>query len=205
MGNLVVRVATVYVPGTQQYTARSVPVRPEAAGSSLEVIKMRIKRFARWTRASLVWVALIAGGTAALAQVDTGSIVGTVTDSGGAVVSGAMVSTVNEETAAKLTARTGEDGRYVFTPLQIGTYSVVVEAGGFKKATIQHVHLNIQQQALVNVSLQLGTVTENVEVNEAPELMQTQSGSVGQVIEEKTIEDLPLNGRDYTMLVLLTP
>ena len=57
----------------------------------------------------------------------------------------------------------------------------------------------------MNVVLQPGAVTENVEVTEAPELMQTQSSSVGQVIEEKTIEDLPLNGRDYTMLVFLTP
>ncbi len=166
---------------------------------------MKTKRFARCARTGLVWVALMASAMMALAQVDTGSIVGTVTDSAGAVVPGAMVSVVNEDTAAKLTAKTGEDGRYVFTPLHIGIYSVMVEAGGFKKATIQHIRLDIQQQALVNISLQLGAVTENVEVTEAPELMQTQSGSVGQVIEEKTIEDLPLNGRDYTMLVMLTP
>jgi hypothetical protein len=152
-----------------------------------------------------MWAALLAGAMTALAQVDTGSIVGTVTDSAGAVVSGAMVSVVNEETAAKLAAKTEESGRYVFTPLHIGTYTVVVEAGGFKKAIMQHIHLDIQQQALVNVSLQPGAVTENVEVNEAPELMQTQSGSIGQVIEERAIENLPLNGRDYTMLVLLTP
>ena len=99
---------------------------------------MRTKIFAQFARAGLVWVALIAGAMAVRAQVDTGSIVGTVTDSAGAVVSGAMVTVVNEETAAKLTARTEENGRYVFTPLQIGTYSVLVEAGGFKKATIQH-------------------------------------------------------------------
>src|SRR5258708_39103735 len=70
---------------------------------------------------------------------------------------------------------------------------------------MQSVQLNIQEQAVVNVVLQRGAVTENVEVTEAPELMQTESSSVGQVIEEKKIEDLPLNGRDYTMLVLLTP
>ena len=96
-------------------------------------------------------------------------------------------------------------GRFEFTPLHIGTYSVTVEASGFKKATIQSVHLDIQQQALVNVMLQPGAVTENVEVTEAPELMQTESSSVGQVIDEKAIVDLPLNGRDYTMLVLVTP
>jgi len=104
-----------------------------------------------------------------------------------------------------LTDKTTADGRFEFTPLPIGTYTVVVEAPSFKKATVESVRLSIQQQAAVNVVLQPGAVTENVEVTEAPELMQTQSSSVGQVLEEKTIEDLPLNGRDYTMLVMLTP
>ena len=85
----------------------------------------------------------------------------------GLVVAGAEVSIVNTQTAAKLVAKTGADGRFVFTPLPIGTYRVVVEAGGFKKATVESVHLNIQQQAFVNV-VQPGAVTENVEVTEAP-------------------------------------
>ncbi len=141
----------------------------------------------------------------AKAQVDTGTILGTVTDTTGAIVANARVTIVNQATAAPLTTATKEDGRFEFTPLHIGTYSVTVEASGFKKATIQSVHLDIQQQALVNVMLQPGAVTENVEVTEAPELMQTESSSVGQVIDEKAIVDLPLNGRDYTMLVLVTP
>src|SRR5579859_2849270 len=108
---------------------------------------MKKERLARCARAGLVWAALMASAMMAPAQVDTGSIVGTVTDSVGAVVPGAMVSVINEDTAAKLTAKTGVDGRYVFTPLHIGTYSVMVEAGGFKKATVQHIRLDIQQQA----------------------------------------------------------
>ena len=95
--------------------------------------------------------------------------------------------TKEEKKMAPQTATTSEDGRYVFTPLPIGTYTVTIEARGFKKATIQNVHLDIQQQALVNVTLQPGAVTENVEVTEAPELMQTESSSVGQVIDEKAI------------------
>jgi hypothetical protein len=166
---------------------------------------MRAATLRQWGHVAVVAIVLLAGAVAAAAQVDTGTIVGTVTDSAGAVVSGATVSVINAQTAAKLTMTTAADGRFVFTPLQIGTYSVVVEANSFKRSTVQNVHLDIQQQALVNVALQPGTVTENVEVTEEPELMQTQSGSVGQVIEEKAIQDLPLNGRDYTMLVLLTP
>jgi len=141
----------------------------------------------------------------AMAQVDTGTILGTITDATGAVVPGANVTIFNLETSAMLTAKTSADGRFEFTPLHIGSYRVEVENASFKKAIVQSVHLNIQEQAVVNVVLQPGAVTENVEVTEAPELMQTQSSSVGQVIEEKKIEDLPLNGRDYTMLVLLTP
>jgi hypothetical protein len=154
---------------------------------------------------SLVGLVLAICMTAANAQVDTGTILGTVTDSSGAVIPGASVTIINQASSALLTAKTTADGRFEFTPLHIGTYSVAVEAASFKKATIESVQLDIQQQALVNVVLQSGAVTETVQVTAAPELMQTQSGSVGQVIGEKTIEDLPLNGRDYTMLVLLTP
>ena len=152
-----------------------------------------------------MWLIVGVCAIVANAQVDTGTILGTVTDTSGAVVPGATVTMINQATAAPLTAKTGADGRFDFTPLPIGTYTVVVEAASFKKATLESVHLDIQQQALVNVVLHPGEVTENVEVTEAPELMQTESSSVGQVIDEKTIVDLPLNGRDYTMLVLVTP
>lgn len=153
----------------------------------------------------LVWFTLALCAISATAQVDTGTILGTVTDTSGAVIPQATVTIINQSTSAPLTAKTKADGRFDFTPLHIGTYSVVVEVAGFKKATVQNVQLDIQQQALVNIVLQPGTVTENVEVTAAPELMQTQNGSVGQVIEEKAVEDMPLNGRDYTMLAMLTP
>jgi Carboxypeptidase regulatory-like domain len=153
----------------------------------------------------MAWFTLTLWAMGAMAQVDTGTILGTVTDTTGAVVPGANVTIFNLQTSAMSTAKTSADGRFEFTPLHIGSYRVEVENPSFKKAIVQSVQLNIQQQAVVNVVLQPGAVTENVEVTEAPELMQTQSSSVGQVIEEKKIEDLPLNGRDYTMLVLLTP
>lgn len=165
---------------------------------------MTTGRFMQWSRKGLMLVAVIYAASA-MAQVDTGTILGTVTDSTGAIVPNATVTIVNQATAAPLTKKTGDDGRFEFTPLGIGTYNVIVESAGFKKATVQGVHLNIQQHALVNVTLQPGAVTESVEVTEAPELMQTESSSVGQVIDQKTIVDLPLNGRDYTMLVLVTP
>jgi hypothetical protein len=166
---------------------------------------MRTTRFIKWSRMSLMGLMLVLCAIMARAQVDTGTILGTVADPSGAVIPGATVTIISQESSAALTAKTKGDGRFEFTPLHIGTYSVVVEAASFKKATTENIHLDIQQQALVNVTLRPGAATENVEVTEAPELMQTQSSSVGQVIEEKTIEDMPLNGRDYTMLVFLTP
>ena len=154
---------------------------------------------------TLVWLTLALCVICAKAQVDTGTILGTITDTSGAVIPGANVTLVNQLTAARLTTTCGPDGRFDFTPLKIGTYRIEVNYPGFKKFTVQNLQLNIQQQTLVNVVLQPGEVTESVVVSSAPELMQTQSGSVGQVIEEKSVENLPLNGRDYTMLVLLTP
>ena len=154
---------------------------------------------------SLVWLAMLVFALGVEAQVDTGTILGTVTDTTGASVPGVTVTAINQATSAPVAVKTTADGRFVITPLPIGNYIVVAEATSFKKATIQGVHVDIQQQVPVNVVLQPGAVTENVEVTEAPELMQTESSSVGQVIDEKAIVDLPLNGRDYTMLVMVTP
>ena len=123
---------------------------------------MTRSRFTQRALLALVSIALLFSAMAARAQVDTGTILGTVTDSAGAVIPGAIVSVTNTQTAAKMTAKTSADGRFVFTPLQIGTYTVVVEASSFKKASVAGIQLNIQQQALVNVSLQPGAVTEEV-------------------------------------------
>src|SRR5579863_5101000 len=121
-------------------------------------------RSVRWGLLLLVWLAFLLCTLGATAQVDTGTILGTVTDTTGASVVNARVTITNLATAAPLTATTKEDGRFEFTPLAIGTYSVVVEASGFKKATVQSVHLDIQQHAMINVVLQPGAVSENVEV-----------------------------------------
>ena len=104
---------------------------------------MKTAGFVLRSRALLVWFALVVCALPSIAQVDTGTILGTVTDSTGAIVSNARVTIVNLSTSAPQTASTTEDGRYVFTPLPIGTYSVTVEAGGFKKATVQSVRLAV--------------------------------------------------------------
>ena len=98
--------------------------------------------------------------TTAGAQVDTGSIVGTVKDAGGGVLPGATVTITHEGQSFVLTSATREDGTYVFTPIRTGTYLVEVEFQGFKKAVRRGITVSIQQQALVDFTLQPGDIEE---------------------------------------------
>jgi hypothetical protein len=139
----------------------------------------------------------------AYAQVDTGTILGTVRDSSGAVVQGAKVTITHEGQAITLSTATRHDGTYIFTPIKIGTYRVEVESPGFKKAVRRGIELSLQQQAVVDLALEPGQLAEAVEVTASAPLLQTQSGEVGQSITSATIESQPLNGRDYTALARL--
>lgn len=139
------------------------------------------------------------------AQVDTGTIRGTVHDNTGAVIPGATVTLRNEGTSFTQTQTSSGAGTYVFTPLKIGTYSVEVQSSGFKRERKTGLQLNIQEQMVVDFDLSVGDITTEVEVTAAPPLLQTENGSVGQVIESKSINDLPLNGRNYTFLARLVP
>ena len=150
-------------------------------------------------------IGLCVSAPAAFAQVDTGTILGTIKDSSGAVVSGAKVTLTHEGQAFTLTRMSRPDGTYIFTPIRTGTYVLEVETPGFKKTVRRGIVLNLQQQAVVDVTLDPGQVAEEVDVTAEVALLQTQSGEVGQTITSDTIEDLPINGRDYTQLVLLQP
>ncbi|HWI68744.1 MAG TPA: carboxypeptidase-like regulatory domain-containing protein, partial [Nitrospiraceae bacterium] len=97
------------------------------------------------------------------AQVDTGSITGTVSDSSGAVVSGARVMLTNEGTAASLSVTTGSDGSYTFSPVKIGSYKIEATAQGFKTITQSNIVVNVSANVLVNFKLQTGSVSETVE------------------------------------------
>ncbi len=143
-------------------------------------------------------------GTHAAAQVDTGSIVGTVHDSSGAVVPGAAVTITNLATQVTQTAQTNAAGEYVVLLLQVGTYSVSVEKSGFEKSEQSGIQVNVQSRLEVDFTLRVGSVTQEVSVTGAPSLLETQSANVGQVLGGKEISDLPLNGRRYDDLVFLT-
>jgi len=147
---------------------------------------------------------LIGAGVAAKAQVDTASVVGTVRDSSGAVVSGATATATNIDTGIGTAVKSGVDGNYVITPLKIGKYSVSVEASGFRKEVRENIVLNVQQSIRLDFSLQVGSVTETTSVTGEPPLLETESASLGDVVAAQQVEQLPLNGRRYTDLATLT-
>ncbi len=137
------------------------------------------------------------------AQADTGSIQGTIKDQTGAVIPNVKVTLTNEGTGLAISMNSGADGTYIFTPVKIGVYSVSAEATGFAKAVQPHITLSIQQQLVVDLTLKPGMVTQTVEVTGAPPALQTQNASVGQVVNSRNVNDLPLNGRNFTFLAQL--
>src|SRR5882757_5083330 len=142
--------------------------------------------------------------TAAFAQTDTATIVGTVVDKSGAVLPDSVVTLTNLGTNARTVVKTDAGGNYIATPLKIGNYSVSVQVQGFKEVTRAGIVLSVQDRLRVDFALQVGSVNEQVTVNEAAPLLQTESSALGEVIDGKQIVDLPLNGRDYTQLAALT-
>jgi len=137
------------------------------------------------------------------AQADTGSIQGTIKDQTGAVIPKAQVTLKNEGTNLAVTMAAGADGSYIFSPVKIGIYEVSAEAPGFARAVQSHVTLELQQQLVIDLTLKPGAVTQTVEVTAAPPPLQTQNASVGQVITSREVNDLPLNGRNFTFLAQL--
>ena len=152
--------------------------------------------------AILVGVTLF-GVTALYAQVDTGSITGVVSDASGAVVAGAKVTLTNEGTGTSLTTTTGGDGVYKFSPVRIGSYKLEVTSQGFQTTSQSGVVVNIGSNVGLNFALKPGSQTETVEVTGATPVLQTQDASVGGVIDQRGVNNLPLNGRNFTFLAQL--
>ena len=139
-----------------------------------------------------------------LAQVEQGTIVGYVKDNSGAAVPGARVEITSLDTGISSETKTDESGAYRSIPLRVGRYSVAAEFEGFKRAVQTGITLEVNQQALVELVLEIGAVSEEVTVTAEAPLLQTTDASQGQVIDNKKIVDLPLNGRNYLQLALLS-
>jgi hypothetical protein len=137
------------------------------------------------------------------AQVDTGTIVGQVTDPSGAVVAGATVVVTNTGTNVQYNTQTDAAGQYQVTALFPGTYSVRVTAAGFESAVRAGIIITVQARPAVDFKLALGQTTQTVEVTGASPVLQTQSADVGAVVQNEQVVDLPLNGRRYSDLAFL--
>lgn len=139
------------------------------------------------------------------AQVTTGTISGTVEEQSGAVVPGATVTITNTEKGTSAVYQTDQHGYYNAPFLIPGAYAVKVEKSGFRTQVHSGVILHVDQQARVDFSLTLGEVTQTINVTAAPPLVESQSSSLGQVINRAPVESLPLNGRNFAQLVWLSP
>jgi hypothetical protein len=139
------------------------------------------------------------------AQQDTGVIAGTVFDPGGSVVPQVAVRIVNTGTNLAVELATDQNGDFISPPLKIGTYRLQAEKPGFKKLIEDGIELRVQDRLQIDMHMEIGGVTETVEVTGTAPLLQSATSSVGQVIETKTIEDVPLNGRNFMQLVTLSP
>jgi hypothetical protein len=161
------------------------------------------KRLFLLFRLSLVLLAAALGLPAA-AQT-SGEIRGVVTDTSGAAVAGATVTATNAATGAVRRAATNDEGIYNLPSLQPGVYALRVEQQGFKAALRDNIELQIQQVASIDISLEIGQVGETVTVTGGAPLLAQESTTVGTVIENKRIVDLPLNGRNFLQLVATAP
>src|SRR5271157_4598608 len=139
-------------------------------------------------------------------QTFRGTILGSVTDPSGAFVAGATVKVRNLATGLERTTVTSGDGSYTVSELPIGTYSVTVTQTGFQTAVTNNVEVNVATDRRVDTQLKTGQVTQTVEVSGGDlAQIETQSNELGGVLTSRGVEDMPINGRDYTKLIFLNP
>lgn len=168
-------------------------------------------RLIRATSTSIFAIALVllalasfAGCPALFAQVDQGTITGTITDTSGAVIPNAKVTLTQVETGLVLQGTTNRAGIYVFSPVKIGNYTVTATNTGFQTITQTGLTLNVNQTLVVNLTLHPGQVTQTVTVTAgAAQLLQKEDASTGQVVSSKVINETPLAMRNYVFIAQL--
>ncbi len=141
----------------------------------------------------------------ASAQVDTGAIVGTIVDIQHQTIADASIRLKQESTGVQRAIKSGYDGSFTFSPLAIGTYTLIVEHDGFERYVQTGLTITAQSTVRDDVSLQVGAVTQTVEVAAAAPLLETQSAALQTLVGERSINDLPLNGRNVVFLAQTVP
>lgn len=161
--------------------------------------------FQKSNRVLIVFLAVAFFSLPAFPQGNTGRILGTVTDQSGGYVAGANVTVTNVAQGASRTLVTDSSGAYVFVSLLPGTYTVKIEAKGFKTFERQNLLLEVGKELAIDATLQTGSMTETITITEEAPMVDTTSTALGGTISNEIINDLPLNGRNYQNLISLRP
>ena len=163
-----------------------------------------ITRYNILLRFSLLAVVLLFLGTTAMAQ-STATLQGTVRDQKGGVVPGAKVTAKNQGTGIERTTQTDAEGNYQLAALPVGNYSVEVEAQGFKRQLQNNLAVEVSRTVVNDFTLEVGTLEQNVTITAQAAVIESATTSVGQVINQRTVQEIPLNGRHFVDLGLLLP
>lgn len=165
-----------------------------------------MKRTLNFRKGSILVLALcIMALNGSLSAQSTAALQGTVLDPSGSVVSGATITVRNEATGLQRTTQTDDTGNYLVAALPVGVYQVEVTGVGFQKQTVSHLKLDVSQTVTQNFQLKVGALTEEVTVAAGAPVIETSTITVGQVIDQKTVQEIPLNGRHFVDLGLLIP
>jgi hypothetical protein len=135
----------------------------------------------------------------------TGRLEGTVTDSSGAGVPAAEIAVRNQNTGISTTQRSGTEGDFVFLYLDPGTYEVTIQKSGFNKLVLKDITVTVGTRAIIHPQLAVGRIETTISVTASTPLVDTAESSLGTVVDQQSIESLPLNGRNFTDFALLTP
>ena len=154
---------------------------------------------------ALFFALLFSCSLVAFAQQETATITGEVKDASGASIPKAQVIITNTQTGISFKTETNDSGVYTIPSLRPGLYSLAVEKSGFKKAVRSGIQLQVNQFTRIDVQVEVGDLTNTVEIVQSAALLETETSSRGSVIDQKKIVELPLNGRDYNQLALLSP
>src|SRR5216684_2978136 len=153
----------------------------------------------------LVCLAVLLGSAFSFAQGVRSTLVGRVADESGAVIPKTKVTVTNAGTNESRSAETNDNGEFVIPQLAPGEYALTAEHEGFRKEARKGIVLETGQQARLDLTLKVGSITEQVEVSAVAPLLSSENASVGNVVDQKKVVELPLNGRDYLQLAQLQP
>jgi hypothetical protein len=174
------------------------------SGGNMRTLSKVASRRASWLAVVLLAVISLMTSTAVYAQSDNGSIVGTVTDTTGAVIPNAAITVTNVDTGLKFTSKSNDSGEFQVFAVPRGNYKADVQAEGFQSQTAAFA-VQVASAQTLQFKLATGQVSQTVDVSSAAPLVNTSNATIGQVVQGEQVTDLPLNGRNFTGLALLAP